>query len=166
MISRNEHQRGLPLYLLGLLLLSSTSCALSTDRPVLASAELSGVKFRSGHPNVGESFEHAAMEPAADQVKRLQTDVNAFKEAPMLHAEVLGFTDNAECLGAECDELSLRRAQVVYEWLVAHGVPRANLKAPKGHGSAMPIGSNETEEGRSLNRRVEVNIIPSSYPDY
>lgn len=166
MIDNIEHRRGLPLCLLGLLLLSGASCALSADKPALVSAELSGVKFKSGHPLAGESFEDAAAEPVADQVKRLQIDVNAFKEVPILHAEVLGFTDNRECPALECSELSLRRAQIVYEWLIANGVPRINLKVPKGHGSSMPIGNNETDEGRSQNRRTEVNIIPSSYPDY
>jgi flagellar motor protein MotB len=30
---------------------------------------------------------------------------------------------------------------------------------PKGFGDTMPIASNETEQGKSLNRRTEINII-------
>jgi outer membrane protein OmpA-like peptidoglycan-associated protein len=52
--------------------------------------------------------------------------------------------------------LSQRRAQAVVDWLVAHGIARERLNAV-GKGEREPIASNETAEGRQLNRRVEVH---------
>jgi OOP family OmpA-OmpF porin len=76
--------------------------------------------------------------------------------------EIIGFTDNQECSGSECQALSLRRAQVVYDWLVAHGVSPNNLRAPVGRGSDLAIDSNDTELGRQRNRRTEVHILGSA----
>lgn len=54
--------------------------------------------------------------------------------------------------------LSQRRAQAVVAYLVSKGVPAERLRA-QGFGFDRPLGSNDTEEGRSQNRRVEFNFI-------
>ena len=54
-------------------------------------------------------------------------------------------------------ELSMRRARSVMRWLVNHGIKRARLEA-HGQGEERPIDTNETEEGRANNRRVEFHI--------
>jgi outer membrane protein OmpA-like peptidoglycan-associated protein len=54
--------------------------------------------------------------------------------------------------------LSLARAQTVAESLVAKGVPRARLKV-QGFGSAFPLASNDTVDGKALNRRTEI-VLP------
>lgn len=50
--------------------------------------------------------------------------------------------------------LSLRRAQSVVDFMVAHGIPKEKLSAV-GFGSSIPVASNKTEAGRVLNRRDE-----------
>ena len=50
--------------------------------------------------------------------------------------------------------LSERRAKAVYEYLRAHGIEFVRMTA-KGYGSTRPKVSNETEEGRKKNRRIE-----------
>jgi len=69
---------------------------------------------------------------------------------------VEGHTDNRG--GARLNmALSSRRAAAVVEWLTNHGIEAARLTS-KGWGQAKPLDSNETEEGRQNNRRVEFHI--------
>jgi OOP family OmpA-OmpF porin len=51
-------------------------------------------------------------------------------------------------------ELTQKRAEKIAEILSGFGVPRQNL-IPIGKGSDFPITTNETPEGRSINRRVD-----------
>jgi hypothetical protein len=73
--------------------------------------------------------------------------------------KIVGFTDNKECVGDACKVLSLHRAQLVNAWLLAHGFPQDRLLVPEGHGSAEPIDTNITADGRQRNRRAEFQII-------
>jgi outer membrane protein OmpA-like peptidoglycan-associated protein len=43
------------------------------------------------------------------------------------------------------------------KWLADHGVDGARL-TPRGFGRARPVASNDTSQGRALNRRVEVAL--------
>ncbi|MDD5322403.1 MAG: OmpA family protein [Methylococcales bacterium] len=54
-------------------------------------------------------------------------------------------------------ELSSRRADVVVEYLVNQGVNQ-NLISAQGFGESNPVASNDTPEGRSRNRRIEVTL--------
>lgn len=76
---------------------------------------------------------------------------------PQLHVVVAGHTDS---LGdADYNEkLSWARAQAVADYLIAKGVPAHRLSVI-GYGESAPVTSNETEEGRRRNRRVEFEIV-------
>ena len=119
--------------------------------------ETYGVSFKSGRPQVGETLESALAEPVAEEFARLEFDIRWVKEFPA-KLEVHGFTDDRECRGKDCIALSQRRAKLVYDWLIAHGMPADRLALGNGHGSAMPIDDNTKSEGRARNRRVEVQI--------
>ena len=67
---------------------------------------------------------------------------------------VVGHTDNQGALDYNQD-LSRRRAQAVTAALAAGGIPAARM-VPQGVGMAAPLATNETEEGRAKNRRVEL----------
>ncbi|MCJ7830070.1 MAG: OmpA family protein [Desulfobacterales bacterium] len=71
--------------------------------------------------------------------------------------EVGGHTDN---VGSEKynQALSERRANAVMEYLVAKGVGKYRITA-KGYGFSRPHTTNDTEEGRAENRRVELGAI-------
>ncbi|HQB22047.1 MAG TPA: OmpA family protein, partial [Bacteroidales bacterium] len=71
--------------------------------------------------------------------------------------EVRGHTDN---VGTESYNrtLSMKRAQAVYDYLISSGIDKKRMKY-RGFGTKVPVASNETEEGRSLNRRVEIMIV-------
>ncbi|QLL06694.1 OmpA family protein [Mycobacterium vicinigordonae] len=78
------------------------------------------------------------------------------KTCPTARVTVNGYTDNA---GAEAINipLSTQRATAVAEFLIANGVVRDRVTA-KGLGSANPIASNDTAEGRAKNRRAELVV--------
>lgn len=71
--------------------------------------------------------------------------------------EVKGHTDN---VGTEDFnmKLSKERAQAVVEYLVKKGVSRNKLTYSY-YGMSKPLASNDTEEGRTINRRVEFEIL-------
>ena len=55
-------------------------------------------------------------------------------------------------------KLSEKRAKAVMDYLISAGVDPARMESA-GYGEERPIASNDTEEGREKNRRVEFNII-------
>ena len=54
-------------------------------------------------------------------------------------------------------QLSQRRAESVADYLVKAGIPPERLNAV-GYGKTRPIASNDTEEGRAQNRRIEFDV--------
>ena len=56
-------------------------------------------------------------------------------------------------------ELSLRRAESVEGGLIDLGLPPEKVIETKGNGDKNPVASNDTEEGRSANRRIEIKFI-------
>jgi chemotaxis protein MotB len=86
--------------------------------------------------------------------------------APMqtAHITVIGYTDNVP-IGPELQQqgiatnqqLSLKRAQTVMQYLISQGV-NPNLLTAQGLGDSNPIASNDTPQGRAQNRRVELTL--------
>ena len=74
-----------------------------------------------------------------------------------MKVEIGGHTD-AQGSDAFNQKLSERRAQSVHDYLVARGIDPSRLDA-KGYGEAQPVDTNETPEGRELNRRVEMKVL-------
>ncbi|HHB77987.1 MAG TPA: hypothetical protein ENK85_01985, partial [Saprospiraceae bacterium] len=79
------------------------------------------------------------------------------KEAKELKMQINGHTDN---VGSKADNLRLseQRAKAVYDYLIQHGVDAKRLSY-KGFGESQPIDSNDTEVGRSNNRRTEIEPL-------
>lgn len=69
---------------------------------------------------------------------------------------VSGYTDNTGNDGINVP-LSSSRAAAVSDYLVAQGVPAEQITS-RGLGSADPVAPNNTAEGRSQNRRVEITV--------
>lgn len=72
------------------------------------------------------------------------------------HFTVEGHTDSTGT-DAINDALSTRRANAVRDYLIAKGVPADAISA-HGYGSTRPVADNTTEEGRTMNRRVEIVV--------
>jgi OOP family OmpA-OmpF porin len=68
-----------------------------------------------------------------------------------------GHTDNHGSADYNLD-LSKRRAASVLTWLSEHGVEGSRLQS-EGYGMTLPVASNETDQGRAQNRRVEFKIV-------
>ena len=68
-------------------------------------------------------------------------------------ARVGGYTDTQH------QELSEMRAGAVADFLLSLGVIREEQVTTRGFGYSRPLGDNATEQGRSINRRVEITIL-------
>ena len=77
---------------------------------------------------------------------------------PDVNVEISGHTDG---IGSDSynQKLSEQRAKSVYEYFIHEGGVSSKRLSYKGYGKTRPIASNDTDEGRQQNRRVELNII-------
>ncbi|MGC4119359.1 MAG: OmpA family protein [Myxococcales bacterium] len=92
--------------------------------------------------------------PRPDSEPTLSEILAMLKENASLKLQVEGHTD-ATNTDAYNQDLSERRAKAVVAWLTGKGIDGARLK-PKGFGRTRPVASNDTAQGRALNRRVEL----------
>ncbi len=74
-----------------------------------------------------------------------------------MEIEISGHTDSIGNPEANL-KLSEARAKAVRQYLIRKGIPSRRIIAV-GYGDTMPVASNETEEGRQMNRRTEVKIL-------
>lgn len=82
------------------------------------------------------------------------------------HFQVAGHTDNIPMKGGRYSDnwaLSGHRATVVVRLLQQAGVPGHRLSAA-GFGEFDPLKSNDTEDGKAENRRIEITLLPSIPP--
>jgi outer membrane protein OmpA-like peptidoglycan-associated protein len=99
-------------------------------------------------------FNSFALRPESrDTLREL---ANNFRQYPDEEISVEGHTDNVG--GDDYNQrLSEQRAGSVRDYLVDQGVPDGRVSAT-GFGKTQPKASNDTPEGRQLNRRVEIHI--------
>ena len=83
--------------------------------------------------------------------------VGILNDYPRMTIEIGGHTDN---IGQPKDNLALStaRAQAVMDYLAGAGIDGARLTS-RGYGEGRPVATNDTDEGRQLNRRVEFTIV-------
>ncbi|MFI5164373.1 MAG: OmpA family protein [Bacteroidia bacterium] len=104
--------------------------------------------------NIFFDFDKATLRPEStnelERLTKLLTDV------PTMKIEIGGHTDSK---GADeyNMKLSASRAQSVVDYLASHGIDKSRLTS-KGYGKTKPMASNDTDEGRQLNRRTEFEI--------
>ncbi len=89
--------------------------------------------------------------------KDLEEVMSLIRQNPGIILEISGYTDDS---GSDDHNLALSqsRAEAVRQYLVDRGVSPTQLIA-KGYGKSRPVASNETEGGRSLNRRTEMKVL-------
>lgn len=106
--------------------------------------EVPGIFFDTGKSDLKPESDASVSEVA----KLLKAD-------PALKVYVVGHTDNVASLDLNA-KLSQARAEAVVQALVGkHGIAAARL-AGRGVGPLAPVASNDSEDGRAKNRRVEL----------
>ena len=75
---------------------------------------------------------------------------------PSISIQINGHSDNTG-MKHKNQKMSENRAREVFEYLIKKGVQNKMLF--KGYGSTQPVASNETDDGKAKNRRVEFEII-------
>jgi len=102
----------------------------------------------------------AVIKPEAQKLAYIIAEILA--EYPNYNVEVAGHTDNLPINTSQFPtnwDLSSQRSLNFMKYLLqAEGLDQSRFRAV-GYGEFQPIASNDTEEGRAKNRRVEVNIL-------
>jgi len=102
-------------------------------------------------------FEFAKATLTKESSHELDRILPYFEKFPGLRIEISGHTD---AIGSDAanQKLSEDRASSVREYLIGKGVRIDKVEAV-GYGEAMPVATNDTDEGRQLNRRVEFKVL-------
>ncbi len=106
--------------------------------------------------NIFFDFNKATLRP--ESTNELERLTKLLKDVPSLKIEIGGHTDSK---GSDTynQSLSEKRAQAVVDYLTTKGGISKSRLEYKGYGEKEPIATNETDEGRQLNRRTEFKII-------
>jgi OOP family OmpA-OmpF porin len=105
-------------------------------------------------PNIEFALNRAELAPAGREV--LDTVVRFMNDQPEIELGIRGHTD---ATGGELYNLRLSQARAAsaMAYLVEKGIAARRMRSA-GYGETRPLASNETDEGRERNRRVELNI--------
>ena len=123
----------------------------AVDAAVLSSnlAATGQVNIYGIHFDFGKADIQPESKPQLDEISKLLT------AKPTLKLRVTGHTDNIG--SAEQNQLlSKRRADAIVLALVANYGVAAERLTSAGLGASLPVASNDTDEGRAMNRRVEL----------
>ena len=93
-----------------------------------------------------------------EQYYAMLKDLVSYIEENNYDITIAGHTDSK---GSELynEKLAMRRANSVKEKLLELGLSPDRIVGLEGRGELEPVASNETEEGRSQNRRIEFNLV-------
>jgi OOP family OmpA-OmpF porin len=98
-------------------------------------------------------FERARAVIDPDSAGLLDRLTETAMRCPAANIEIVGHTDADGDEGFN-QELSEKRAQAVADYLVRAGLPAERFRAT-GHGGTQPLASNDTDDGKAQNRRIE-----------
>ncbi len=121
--------------------------------------KLDSIDYKVGNiiklENIFFEFDKSALLP--ESKAELEKLVHILNDYPYLHIEISGHTDNVG--SAEYNQkLSEARAKSVVDYLLQEKVDSGRL-SHRGFGSSQPMDTNETEDGRATNRRVQFTIL-------
>jgi outer membrane protein OmpA-like peptidoglycan-associated protein len=128
--------------------------------------KLPDVSVHKDQKGIQISVQNIRFQPDSDEIlpdekDRLDTIAKSLKNA----VKDSGFTITVEGHTANVGKpegemrLSIERAETIVDEFVKRGIDRS-LFTYKGYGGTIPVADNTTDEGRSQNRRVEINVMP------
>lgn len=134
------------------------------EEPVVVAAETKTIiKSVPFHSLDGSSFAFDSAELTQQSEDSIDKVVTYLNDYPQSKADIVGHTDSTGA-AAYNQKLSERRAQAVAEAIIAEGIEPSRITA-RGEGESKPIATNDTAEGRKLNRRVDVFIPGFEYEE-
>lgn len=136
-------------YLSENLVLNQVTTFMSITRDVLLRPIAVGSKIEL-NIKFGPNSDFLAPESVAEMNRLLRL----VRQNVSVKLEVQGHCDDIEAL--QRPEIALDRARAVAKYLIENGVSNIEVKSL---GNTVPISANDTEEGRSRNRRVEVEVV-------
>ena len=116
---------------------------------------LKGIKADGKIALYGIFFDFDKAEVKPDSEPTLNEIANLLKKDTKLNLYVVGHTDNKGKFDYNVDLSKRRAAAVVKKLTTKYGVSSTRL-SPDGVGPLAPVSTNESEDGRKLNRRVEL----------
>lgn len=125
--------------------------------PVNADVNLEAIEIGKSYRLNDIFFDFSSIELTPESKLVINEFYEFLIDNPSLKVSIQGHTDN---IGSTMDNLILSesRAEAVYQYLIGQGISPDKLDY-KGHGEQKPVSDNQTEEGRSLNRRTEFVIV-------
>lgn len=126
------------------------------DISTVAAIRMIKAPLRPKSLTINYNFASAAL--SASDLRQLEPFVRVLKEKPRSFLRVVGHTDD---VGDDTynQKLSVRRAEAVAEVLTTKTqLSRADMEVV-GRGAGTPVATNQTEQGRSANRRSEIKLI-------
>ncbi len=106
-------------------------------------------------------FDSGKSDLKTGSTKMLVNSLVGIKAKPGWLIVVSGHTDNTGNPKLN-QTLSLKRAEAVRDWMRDTGDVTESCFAVQGYGESRPIATNDTPDGRSLNRRVEISLVPQA----
>lgn len=156
----------------------ASGCALDQDKDGVPDSEddcptVAGPKENKGCPVkelTAEEIEAARMkvDPVyfdsnkstfnASEKAKIDKLVSLLKENANYNVNIKGYADSQGADGYNLN-LSTNRVSSVVNAIGKSGIKKNRIASKKGYGEADPAASNDTEEGRALNRRVEFELV-------
>jgi outer membrane protein OmpA-like peptidoglycan-associated protein len=107
--------------------------------------------------SAGANFGLGKSEILSSAFPELNKLLVTMKKYPLSRWKIEGYTDNSGS-NKKNTKISLERSQAVVNYFISKGISRNRFKV-YGKGNTSPIASNNTESGRSRNRRVVIKRI-------
>ena len=139
------------------------------DGPIAVAGKISNERscqtlFNSLKSGKKIEFASGSADIKAESFGLLSSLYSAADQCDTFNVSIAGFTDNSPFVGEDGQDLNIwlsqARADSVKRYLVQQGIAATRL-ATMGYGSANPIASNDTPEGKAANRRIEFTVNKS-----